>query len=99
MNAPFVVSGELTVFTAHGIKATLIHAMPHQGLMAIDLGSVSEFDGAGLQLLLATAHEARARNVQLVLCSPPKPVRTVLHLAGLSSHFQIATSGEGGATP
>jgi anti-anti-sigma factor len=87
MTASYAIQGELTVFTAHELKTALLSAMPSTGALQIDLGEVSEFDGAGLQLLLAAGNEAKARGGQLVLADAPERVDAVLRLTGLQDHF------------
>ncbi len=92
MNTSFAIEGELTVFTAHEIKTRVLAAMPQEGALALDLSEVSEFDGAGLQLLIAARHEASQRGAGLHLVSPSSQVTAVLQLAGLSHHFDASQS-------
>lgn len=53
MSAPLKIEGELTVFTVHELKSRLLAALGEGQPLQIDLGGVSEVDGAGIQLLLA----------------------------------------------
>jgi anti-anti-sigma factor len=98
MNTTIAIEGELTVFTAHDTKTRLLGAMSPQGELTVELGDVSEFDGAGLQLLLATHHEAARRGGALRLVSPSSHVSAVLQLAGLTDHFDISASAAEEAT-
>lgn len=87
MTASYVIQGELTVFTAHALKTDLLDAMPSTGLLNIDLSEVAEFDGAGLQLLLATQAEANARGCGLALVNATPKILAVLKLTGLQGYF------------
>jgi len=99
MNASFAIEGELTVFTAHEIKTRLLSVMPTRSTLEVQLGEVTEFDGAGLQLLLAAKHEAAQRESQLVLISPPAQVKAALQLAGLLDHFEATDAGNREVSP
>lgn len=87
MTASYAIQGELTVFTAHELKTALLSAMPSTGTLQLDLAEVSEFDGAGLQLLLAAGNEAKVRGGQLALAHATEKVDAVLRLTGLQDHF------------
>jgi anti-sigma B factor antagonist len=99
MNNRLAIEGELTVFTAHDMKTRLLDAMPPQGDLALDLREVSEFDGAGLQLLLSARHEAEQRGGTVRLTSLSDPVAAVLQLAGLLHHFDASETGTLEVTP
>lgn len=99
MNTSIAIDGELTVFTAHEIKTRVLAAMSQEGALNLDLSEVSEFDGAGLQLLLAARSEAVQRGGALQLTSPSDHVTAVLQLVGLSSHFDAAATNTQEVTP
>lgn len=99
MNTSIAIEGELTVFTAHEMKTRLLGAMSPQGELTVELGDVSEFDGAGLQLLLATHHEAVRRGGALRLASPSSHVTAALQLAGLTQFFEASASETQEVTP
>lgn len=99
MNTSITIEGELTVFTAHELKARLLAVMPTRSTLEIQLSEVTEFDGAGLQLLLAAKHEAALRESHLVLISPPAQVKAVLQLAGLRDHFEASEPDTQEVTP
>ena len=99
MNTSIAIEGELTVFTAHEIKTRLLEAMPQQGSLTVELGDVSEFDGAGLQLLLAAHHEAAQRGGALRLASPAPHVASVLQLVGLPHYFDTSAPKAQEVTP
>ncbi len=90
MTNTFAIEGELTVFTAHDIKTSVLAAMSTEGSLHIDLSEVSECDGAGMQLLLAARHEAAQRGGALHLTSPSSQVMAVLQLVGLKDHFEAS---------
>jgi len=90
MSATYAIQGELTVFTAHELKSAVLAAMQPTGPLELDLSEVTEFDGAGLQLLLATQHEVAARAGGLHLKGAPAKVLAALRLAGLQNHFAIS---------
>lgn len=99
MNTSIAIEGELTVFTAHEIKTRMLGAMSPQGSLTVELGDVSEFDGAGLQLLLAAHHEAVRRGGALHLASPSSPVTAALQLTGLTQFFETSAPEAQEATP
>jgi anti-sigma B factor antagonist len=99
MNASMTIEGELTVFTAHEIKTRLLGVIPTRSTLELQLGEVTEFDGAGLQLLLAAKHEAAQRESQLVLISTPAQVKAALQLTGLLDHFEATDAGSREVTP
>lgn len=98
MNTPLAIEGELTVFTAHDTKARFLAAMSAQGELTVNLEAVSEFDGAGLQLLLATQHESQRRGGALRLTSLPPAVQAAMALTGLTTHFATTSSDTQGGT-
>ena len=59
------ISQDLTVQNAVDLKASLLDALAGEGALELDLTGVRAIDLAGLQLLCATAREARARGVEL----------------------------------
>ena len=75
------VSGEMTVYAARALKQPLLEAFAG-GARHLDLSEVSEFDTAGLQLLLLAHRESAAAGRELGLVSPSNIVRETLALAG-----------------
>jgi anti-sigma B factor antagonist len=77
------VTGEMTVYTAGQIKQQLLDAITGaQTNVQLDLSGVSEFDTAGLQLLLLGQREAFACGRKLQLGGDSNIVRDVLTLCG-----------------
>jgi anti-sigma B factor antagonist len=76
------VTGEMTVYTAAALKAGLLEvAGAHSGnSFELDLSAVSEFDTAGLQLILMLSRSATAasRGFHIIACS--ESVRDALAL-------------------
>lgn len=99
MKPTIAIEGELTVFTAHDHKARLLGAMSPQGELTVELADVCEFDGAGLQLLLAAHRESVRRGGSLHLAAPSFPVLAALQLTGLTDHFDVSTAETLGAAP
>jgi len=88
MSKPLVIEGELTVFTAHALKAQLMQALADAGpALQLELSGVSEVDGAGVQLLLATLREARQRGAALDLIAAPPQLTEALRLIDVAGEF------------
>lgn len=80
------LDGEMTVFRAAELKA-LLAAQPDA--LELDLSAVSEFDTAGVQLLLMQRRLAACRGAALRLQAPSAAVRDLLQLYGLEGKFEI----------
>ena len=77
------VTGEMTVYTAGQIKQPLLDALVGGSTnIEVDLSGVSEFDTAGLQLLLLIHREALVRGRTLRFAAASGIVREVLRLYG-----------------
>jgi anti-sigma B factor antagonist len=77
------VSGEMTVYTASQIKQSLVDAITGSpAIVQLDLAGVSEFDTAGVQLLLLAHREALVSGRNLKLSAESRIVREVLALCG-----------------
>lgn len=81
------IEGELTIYRAAELKATLLDAVVSHPAVEIDLSAVSEFDTAGVQLLMAAKRAAAARETTLRLVGHSTPVLDVFELLDLSGHF------------
>jgi anti-sigma B factor antagonist len=88
MSAKFVIEGELTVFTVHALKDRLMAALAESSSLHIDLSEVSEVDGAGIQLLLATKREVLHRGGTLGLTGHPPQLMAAVDLADLTSELE-----------
>lgn len=77
------VTGEMTVYTAGQIKQPLVDAIADsQADVQLDLSGVSEFDTAGVQLLLMIHREALLSGRSLQLGAQSNIVREALTLCG-----------------
>ena len=64
--------GEMTIYDVTELKSQMITAIPDQGEVEIDLSQVSEFDTAGLQLLIGL-QQSCLRNGQSFSLSGSSP--------------------------
>ncbi len=77
------VTGEMTVYTASQIKQPMLEAIASgPANVQLDLSGVSEFDTAGVQLLLLGYREARVSGRTIELGAESKIVHEVLNLCG-----------------
>ncbi len=75
------VRGEMTIYNAAALKESLFPAVNAlEGPCCIDLKEVSEFDTAGLQLLLMAERECVARGLGFSVLNPSPAVRQALDL-------------------
>ncbi|SHN06605.1 STAS domain-containing protein [Rhizobacter sp. OV335] len=81
------IEGELTIYRAAELKQTLLAAVAEHAAVEVDLSQVSEFDSAGLQLLLLAKREAGAAGRTLRLVDHSPAVVEVLELFDLAAHF------------
>ena len=81
--APYALQGELTIARAAEWRETLLGAMA-AGARCFDLSQVTEFDSAGVQLLLAARRTARQEGTGFELRSAPEVVHEVLRRYGLA---------------
>lgn len=81
------LEGELTIYHAAEIKPEVIEALDRCGQMHIHLGSVSEIDTAGLQVLILAKQEALRAGKTLHLTDHSTAVMELIDLFGLSSYF------------
>ena len=85
MNTSTLALGpELTIAFAAASHQQLAEALAHDsGTLTLDLSGVSEFDSAGLQLLLATRRSLAAQGRTLRLVHASVAVRDALDVFGL----------------
>jgi anti-sigma B factor antagonist len=81
--ACLAVDGEMTIYRAAELHPALLDAVRTHAAPAIDLSAVTEFDSAGLQLLLAVRREAARLGKPLALVDASPAVRDVFALLGL----------------
>jgi anti-anti-sigma factor len=95
------VRGEMTIYNAVELKKSLFPALTDlAGPHCIDLAEVSEFDTAGLQLLLMAERECVERGQGFSVQNPSPAVRQALDLLrphGLGSSG-LGNLGQNGAS-
>jgi anti-sigma B factor antagonist len=77
------VEGEMTIYRAAELKPVLLDAMRTQAAPALDLSAVTEFDSAGLQLLLVAREEAARLGKRLAVSAASSSVRDAFALLGM----------------
>jgi anti-anti-sigma factor len=81
--ASLAIEGEMTIYRAAELKPALLDAVREHAAPALDLSAVTEFDSAGLQLLLVARQEAARLGKRLVLSAASNAVRDVFALLGM----------------
>jgi anti-anti-sigma factor len=77
----YYVRGEMTIYNAATLKESLFPAVTSPaGPRSIDLAEVSDFDTAGLQLLMMAQRECVARGLRFSVRNPSPAVRQALEL-------------------
>ncbi|MCP5283920.1 MAG: STAS domain-containing protein [Burkholderiaceae bacterium] len=86
MNRPALPLGpELTIGFAAAWRETLADAVNAGGQVTLDLGEVTDFDSAGVQLLLATQRSLAERGQRMNVAAASPVVRDGLQVFGLQS--------------
>ena len=87
----------LTIYQIRESQEILIDALvqskQEQGVIELDLVQVADFDGAGLQLLLALACSAKARGQLVSLLNMPACVERILQEFDVANRFIIVRPG------
>lgn len=81
------IEGELTIYRAAELKTELLAALAEHKRLAIDLSQVSEFDTAGVQVLMLAKQAARAAEGELHLQAHSPAVLDVIQLLDLAAFF------------
>ncbi len=90
-NAALPLGPELTIAQAAACHATLLQALAaHSGDLALDLATVSDFDSAGVQLLLATRRSLAERGDALRIVAASPAVNDALAHFGLQDLLRDA---------
>ena len=90
------VTGDMTVYTASQIKQPLVDAVVDGPAdIQLDLSQVSDFDTAGVQLLLMVHREALVRGRNLKFTAASNIVREVLTMFGALGLLMDASNVEG----
>ena len=81
------ITGELTIYRALELKATLLAGLAEAAELELDLSGVDEVDAAGLQLLVLVKQQATALNKVLRFTGHSPVVVDLLDLSGLAGFF------------
>lgn len=81
--ACLAVEGEMTIYRAAELKPALLEAVRTHDAPTLDLSAVTEFDSAGLQLLMVARREAAGLGKRVEICAASPAVRDVFALLGL----------------
>jgi anti-anti-sigma factor len=79
------LEGEMTIYRAAELRATLSNAMSGVDQCTVDLAAVTEIDSAGVQLLIAATRTARERHCELSFIGHSAPVLEALNVFGLGA--------------
>ena len=86
-NHALVIEGELTIYTVTELKDKLLSSLSATEKLELDLSEVSEFDAAGLQLLVMIKKEAEILGKVLHITGHSPVVLELLDLSGLAGFF------------
>ena len=81
------IEGEFTIYRAAELKPVLLDAVARKSVVEVDLSQVSEFDTAGLQILMLAKRSAVAAQRELRLVRHSPAVVDVLQLLDLAAFF------------
>jgi anti-sigma B factor antagonist len=81
--ACLAVEGELTIYRAAELNPALLEAVRAHDAPAFDLSAVTEFDSAGLQLLLVARAEAARLGKRVAILAASPAVRDAFALLGM----------------
>lgn len=82
-----VVTGEMTIYVAAELKASLLPVLDKYQEIVMDLAGVTEMDTSGLQLLLLAKTEALTHEKILRITEHSPAVLEVLSLCDIESFF------------
>lgn len=81
------LSGEIIILHVAELKPAVLETIVPGQLLEIDLSSVTEIDGAGMQLLLFAKQEAQRCASELVFSMHSEPVLELIDLFNLGQEF------------
>ena len=74
------IAGEFTIYRAAELKQQLVEVLERRAGLDLELSAVTEFDCAGLQLLLFAQRTAQAQQCELRFVAPSTAVLEVFAL-------------------
>lgn len=83
------IEGELTIYRAEELCATLKAALAAGNDLEVNLGDVTEMDSAGVQLLIAAKRAATAMQREMRLVEHSPAVREVFDILDLGFHLGV----------
>ena len=90
-SATVAISGEIDLTSAPRVDDEVTALIEDSVVdLTIDLGGVSFMDSTGLRVLLKASKLLEGAGGNLTLSRPSDPVRRLLEVSGLDTHFQIA---------
>jgi len=78
---------EMSIYSAAELQQQLLPLLQEQTQLTLDLAAVTEFDSAGLQLLIVLKQEALQRQQTLQIINHSEPVVAVLKLLNMIAFF------------
>jgi anti-anti-sigma factor len=81
------IEGEMSIFRAADLKHALLTALNQGPTLEVDLSAVTEFDTAGVQLLMLTKKAAQSGQRELRLAAHSPAVLEVFELLNLVAYF------------
>jgi len=82
--ACLAVEGEMTIYRAAELQPALLDLVRTHDAPALDLSAVTEFDSAGLQLLLVARSEATRLGKPFAVAAASPAVRDAFALLGMN---------------
>ena len=90
------VDGEMTIYTCGDLKSALLEELTaHPDATELDLSHVSDFDTAGLQLVLTARSHVSANGQELRVVNPSCTVTEVLELCRLGALLAPSATSTG----
>ena len=81
------LTGDLTIYRAFELKATLLDALAASDELELDLSQVGEMDSAGLQLLILLKKEAQHAGKPVRFVGHSQAVSEVIDFCNLAAEF------------
>lgn len=93
------LQGECTIYSAGALRSTLLGRLQEHAGLEIDLSAVTEFDTAGLQVLMAAKNFARLGGQSLRLSGHSPAVLSLITLYDLAEWLGDPLMGADGVAP